>query len=371
MNWRKYARKPFHLIGVETPGEDLRLISKKLQRKPYWWSNFPLILNFDPCNFCGQQYSKMGPCEWCFPQNEIARGRMKHQEMPWEQIVWILNNINKYGSEMREATKKGMGMGSWDPFYDGDPLANKRLPEILKLGKQIAPDINTEVFTCGSLTENAWMLCTENLDRLHVTLSAHNAELYRKVHRGDRFDFVLETMRYITEHHKPNQKLIVNHVTTKTNLHYLQQWHDLMKNEFPEWQRAIVPLIVSSDNVYAKDALGNLTLSDQEDAIKQVDSTSVVVAHETIGLRQPCQLWSNMTILVDGTIMECCNWYNPIRHNYGNIKDYMANGYDLHDAWMMRLANKHNNVVCQTCAMRRPDAKKLLNKIRVTSCIKI
>jgi hypothetical protein len=368
MNWRNIARKPFNLIGIETPGDDLDLLRSKLKGKPYWWSNFPLILNFDPCNYCGQKYSKIGPCEWCFPQNEIIRGRMNYQEMPMEQIKWILHNIDKYGTEMREATKRGWGGGSWDPFYDGDPLANPRLPEILRLGKQIAQGINTEIFTCGSLTENAWMIC-DNVDVLHVTLSAHNSELYQKVHRGNMFNQVLETMRYITEHRKPSQKLIVNHVTTKTNLPYLKQWHDLMKQEFPEWKRAIVPLITSPDNVYAQEALGDLTLCDQEQAIRAVDSTAAVVSHETASLRQPCQLWGNMTILVDGTIMECCNWYDPKRHNYGNIKDYITNGYDLHDAWMMRLANKHNNVICQSCFMRRPDAKQKLDKMKIKANI--
>jgi hypothetical protein len=361
MNWRKYARKPFQMVGIETPGEDLSLLKSKLLGKPFWWSNFPLILNFDPCNYCGQSYCKMGPCEWCYPQNEVIRGRMKYQEMPMEQIIWILQNINKYGAEMRLATKRGLGVGSWDPFYDGDPLANERLPLILKIGKHIAPRINTELFTNGSLTENAWMLI-ENVDRLHVTLGAHNRELYKKVHRGDRFENVLATIRYITEHRKPNQKLILNFVMTQTNLSYAKEWHDFVKSEFPDWQRAIVPLIVSPDNVYANEALGNLSLQDQEDAISKVDPKAAIVAHKTISLKQPCQLWSNMSILVDGTIMECCNWYDPKRHNYGNIKDYIANGYDLHDAWMMRLANKHNNEVCQTCAMRRPDAERVLSK---------
>ena len=369
MNWKTIARKPFNLVGIKTPGDDLDLLKSKLSGKPYWWSDFPLILNFDPCNFCGQKYSKIGPCQWCLPQNEIMRGKRCYAEMPWEQIEWILHNVDKYGAGMREAVRRGWGGGSWDPFYDGDPLANTRLPEILSLGKKIVKGVNTEIFTCGSLTENAWMIC-ENVDKLHVTLSAHNAEQYRKVHHGDRFENVLKTMHYITDHHKSYQKLIVNHVTTKTNIGYLREWHDLMKMEFPEWERQIVPLITSPDNVYAQEALGDLTLDQQEEAISKLDPHAIV-HHNAPCLRQPCQLWGNMTILVDGTIVECCNWYDLVRHNYGNIKDYMANGYDLHDAWMMRLANKHNNVVCQSCSMKRPDAKKYLNKIEIKTRIKL
>ena len=137
MKWRSIARKPFNLIGIKTPGDDLDLLKSKLLGKPYWWSEFPLILNFDPCNYCGQKYTHIGPCEWCYPQNEILRGRMSYHEMPMDQIEWILHNINKYGEGMREAVRRGWGGGSWDPFYDGDPLANLRLPEILRLGKPL------------------------------------------------------------------------------------------------------------------------------------------------------------------------------------------------------------------------------------------
>ena len=365
MNWRKYARKPFQLLGIETPGETASLIWRQsIRRKPYWWSNFPLVLNFDTCNHCGQGYARVGPCEWCFPINEVIRGKMKFQEMPMEQIEWILQNINKYGAEMREAAKKHLGLGYWCPFLNGDPLANPRLPEILRLGKKIAHDTDTALFTCGSLTENAWMICTSDVDLLHVTLSAHNPELYRKVHRGN-FESAMKTVRYITEHRKPNQKLYLNYVMTETNLPYMREWYDLMGKEFPDWQRIIVPLIVSPDNIYAQEALGKMTLQTQEEAIRKVDPKVSNVSHETISLRQPCQLWSNLSILVDGTIVECCNWYDPQKHNYGNIADYMENGYDLHDAWMMRLANKHNNIICQSCALRRTDAKKRLDKMKV------
>jgi radical SAM protein with 4Fe4S-binding SPASM domain len=282
-----------------------------------------------------------------------------------DQIEWILQNINKYGSEMREAAKKHMGYGSWDPFLNGDPLANPRLPEIMRLGKKLAPGIDVEVYTCGSLTDNAWMLCSRDVDLLHVTLSAHNPEIYRKVHRGDQFGNVLRTLKYITENRKSNQKLYINYIMTETNIPYMHEWYKLIGDQFPDWQRIFSPLIISPDNVYAKAALGKLSLQDQENAIRDINPDAGMWYAESTSLRQPCALWANASVLADGTLVKCCNWYDPEKHNYGNIKDYMKNGYDLHDFWMMRIANKHNNAVCESCTLRRADAKERLDKMKV------
>ena len=366
MNWRTIARKPFNILGIETPGEDLDLFWRQtIEGKPYWWSNFPLVLNFDTCNYCGPHFMEIGPCDWCFVQHEVICGRIKHQEMPMDQIKWIMQNVDKYGAEMREASKNNMGLGFWDPFLSGDPMVNSRLTEILRLGKKIAPGIDVELFTCGALPEKAWTLCDRNVDMLHLTLSASNSEIYRRVHHGNKFEAVLKTMRYITDHRKPNQELHVHYIITEANFPYMRGWYELMGKEFPDWRRIFSPLIVSPDNVYAKQALGNLTIDDQQEAIRKIDPSAGMWYSDTTSLRQPCSFWANLSITTDGTIVKCCNWYNPARHNYGNIADYMKNGYDLHDAWMMRIANKHNNEVCLSCTLRRADAKRRLDKMKV------
>lgn len=365
MNWRKYARKPFHALGIKTPGETARLILRQnVLRKPYYWSNFPLVLQIDTNNFCGPEHCGVF-CEYCYPQWRILNRKDRYQEMPMEQIEWILRNIGKYGNEMREAAEKKLGYGCYATFLNGDGLAEKRLPEILRLGKKLAPRIETQTFTCGTLTDNAWMLCTRNLDWVCLTLSAPNREVYKKVHRGDKFDNVIETMRYITEHHKPNQHLQVHYVITETNFPCMREWHELMGREFPEWRRVFSPLVKSFDNLPSLKAMGCLTLEQQEQAIDKIDECAGFWDHRTTGLRQPCALWNNASVEANGTLLQCCNWADSKIWNYGNVADYMRRGYDLHDYWLARLANRMNNPLCESCNLKRPDWRERVDNVQV------
>jgi hypothetical protein len=61
-----------------------------------------------------------------------------------EQIEWLLKQIGQYGKNMWYYTL----------FLNGDGLTDKRLPEILKMGKHFAPGIKNQTFTCGTNTNN-------------------------------------------------------------------------------------------------------------------------------------------------------------------------------------------------------------------------
>ena len=263
VNWRKVARKPFQLLGMQTPGETARLLWRQnILRKPYWWTEFPTAWQIDTNNHCGPKYSGV-LCEYCWPQWKIAKGDWQYCEMPMEQIEWLLHNIDRYGNAMRDAWKSRNGLGYIAFFLNGDGLTEPRLPEILKLSKKIAHEIGTQTFTCGAKSENAHLLCDKNLDYVCVTLSAHNRELYKKVHRGDKFDNVIETMQYITDNCNPDQYLEVHFVITQNNFAYMQDWKNLMNQKFPEWHRIFSPLVKSIDNEPSMKAMGNLTLEQQ------------------------------------------------------------------------------------------------------------
>jgi len=327
--------------------------------KPYEWSEFPCVLQIDISNHCGTQYSKIY-CEYCWPQSKIVSGDWKYGEMPMEQITWLLNQIGKYGKNMWYYTL----------FLNGDGLTDPRLPEILKLGKKLAPGIKNQTFTCGTNPQNADWLCTENLDWVCVTLSAPNSEIYKKVHRGNQFENVIKTMEYITEHRKSNQQLEVHYVITQNNFGYMKDWYDFIGSKFPDWRRVFSPLVASADNEPSKKAMGNLTLEQEEKAILTLDPNSKFWNTQTTGIRQPCVLWNNAAVTCDGFLLKCCNWSDYRLHNYGNIADYIKEGYSLKDFWMQRLANKHNNVLCRSCNLKHPQAKQRLSNIEVTAKVK-
>ena len=370
VNWRKLARKPFTALGIETPGETARLIWRQYALgKPYYWSNFPLVWQIDTNNYCGPKYCGV-LCEYCYPQWRIATGKNHYQEMPMHQIKWILENIGRYGGVMRDVKRAGYGWGFYATFLNGDGLTERRLPEILRYGKKVAPGIDTQTFTCATLPENAWMLCDANLDWVCVTLSAHTQELYRKVHRGDKFDKVLETLRYVTENRKANQHLEAHYVITKTNFAYMRDWYDFMGREFPEWHRVFSPLVRSFDNTPSAKAMGDLTLQQQEEAIRKINREAAFWNIETTCLRQPCVLFQNASVEADGTLLQCCNWADSKIWNYGNVADYMEQGYTLQDYWKARLANKLNNPLCQSCNLRHPQWKQRLDKISINVTVK-
>lgn len=366
MNWRELARKPFHALGIETPGESARLIWRSIIGKPYYWARFPLVVQFDTNNYCGPKYCGI-LCEYCTPQRLILQGKMRHAEMPLDQIKWILRQIAMHSQELHEARKYGFGY--YAPFLYGEVLTDPRLPEILNLGKQYMPSITNNLFTSGVLPENAWMLL-ENLDWICVTFSAHTRELYKRVHRGDKFREVIETMRYLTENRKPHQRLDVHYVITKTNFAYMQDWYAFIGKEFPEWHRVFSPIVEGYGTVASYEAVGNLTMQQQAEAIRKVDPHAAFWNINTTILRQPCVLWHNASITADGTLLQCCTFANPKEWNYGNIQDYIDNGYGLEDYWRMKLANRLNNVWCRNCNLRRPDWRKRASNIQLNVHVK-
>jgi pyruvate-formate lyase-activating enzyme len=328
--------------------------SHKILGQPYHWTDFPAVLQIDISNYCGGKHCGIH-CEYCWPQYKIARGDWQYGEMPIEQIDWLLRQIGLYGQNMWFYTL----------FLNGDGLTDPRLPEILKLGKKYAPNVKNQTFTCGARSENAWMLCDKNLDWVCVTLSAPNSEIYKKVHRGNQFDNVLKTMRYITENRKANQRLEVHYVITKNNIAYMREWYNFMGTHFPTWKRVFSPLVASEDNLPSSQALGDLTLKQQEREMLKLDPQGYFWHTENISYRQPCVLWNNAAVTCDGVLLKCCNWSDYRLHNYGNIADYMREGYTLRDYWMQRLANKHNNPLCRSCNMKHPDAVQRLGNIKV------
>ncbi len=329
------------------------LYRHKFLRKPYWWTNFPPVIQIDTNNHCGPTYCKLF-CEYCKPQDDIVRGIRKFAEMPMEWIEWILRNIATYGKDMRFVAF----------FLNGDGLTEPRLHEICRLSKQYAPKLLTQTFTNGSMPENADNLIDRNLDWVCFTLSAHTPELYVKVHRGNKFHDVLKTIHYVEDNKLPNQKIEVHFVITETNFPYMQDWWNLMGSEFPNLERIISPLVASYDNIPSARAMGNLTLEQQEQRMVEVGGWKAKFwKHDTLTLRQPCVLWYNFSIDVSGAVLQCCNWADPFNFNYCFVPDLMRENRSLRDAWLERLSNRMRNPLCRSCNLKHPEWKKRLDSM--------
>jgi radical SAM protein with 4Fe4S-binding SPASM domain len=100
----------------------------------------------------------------------------------------------------------------------------------------------------------------------------------------------------------------------------------------------------------------------------KVDPSTKFWKRNLATLRQPCVLWNNCAIDVDGWMLQCCNWSN-LGYNYGNIKEYIEEGRSLRDYWMERLANKQRNSLCRSCNLKHPNVCNRLSDIKVRMSI--
>lgn len=341
---------------------DWKVRLKKLPRYYYnrWikrqmtWRDFPNVIQIDTNNHCGYKYCGIH-CTYCYPQWKIAKGEWEYKEMPMEWIEWIAKQMAKYGKNMSFV----------DMFLNGDALAEPRLPEILHVIKKYCPWLYTQTFTCGTLPEKADLLVDKNLDSICFTVSAHTPELYMKIHRGNRFHDVLKTLDYVIENRHKTQKIEIHCVVTKDNYDCLEEWWRFFSTRFPEAVLIFSALVRSYDNLPSIACFGNYTLKDIENRIKQVISNvqphGIFWDTSNIPAKKPCVLWDNMSISVDGYILQCCNWSPPHDWNYGTVEQYIREGRSLKDAWKEKQANKMRNKLCDSCNMKAPDWRQRLN----------
>jgi hypothetical protein len=326
-------------IGLNTLGvKDVNYTVKHhLLHQSYAWTDFPNGIQLDLDNSCNAF------CVYCRPQRDIKSGCKKPAQMPLEILDWVLKDIAIYGRDKLQYLTD---------FLDGDGL-NISLPEKRRHIKKAVPWVQLQTFTNASRPENASLLCVPELDSVCVTLSAHNRAIYKQVHGVDKFEAVLETMRYISEHRLPHQKLAVNYVINKYNIQFIEAWLNLIHANFPDWTPQISPLVVTGDDCESNLAIGDYSTQDQEDAIKKANGTAFW-DHREIRGRQPCVLWHNDSITAAGDLLQCCRW-DRMDWTYGKAQDYIKNGLGFRAYHMNKIVNCLHNPFCDRCNLKAPD----------------
>jgi len=342
---------------IKDVGRATGVLPKK--KRPRRWLDYPNVIQVDTSNKCGPQYCGI-LCEYCYPQHQIAKGIRPYMDMPMEGIEWIVDEMKRDGREM--------GFVDW--FLNGDATTDDRLPDIYRLSKQRCPWLRTQNFTNGVLYEKRDMLVDQNLDMIAFTISAHTPNLYRKVHGGDRFNDAIKTLEWVLENRHKHQEVEVHMVLTRQNIHTTEEWYHFF-SKYPDLNRIISPLVASLDNKPSEKALDNLTLEDQENVIVDVaGERGRMWTRELIGDSKPCVLWDNMSIDVEGYILQCCNWCDPTHINYGTIWEAMREDCTLKEIWKERLANRMRNPLCRSCNMKHPGWRQRLADMTIEAKIK-
>lgn len=340
---------------------DRALIKFDIKQPIIPWLNYPMTVQIDTTNVCGKASGIK--CEYCFPQWMVECGQDHHAYMPMNWIHWIQDDI---ATNMPRLKGFNLWNGNNPPaqfiayFLNGCPQneSDSRFKEIMDYHLEKLPWLQSQIFTSATHPERVKKFSHEGLNWICVTCSAPNAEIYKKVHGGDKFNDVIKSMEYLDKNRLPNQRLEVHYVITENNFQYIREWFDFMGQNFPKWKRVFSALVKSPDNEPSVKALGRLTVEEQENAIvDKIGKEYLFWKRDQLGFNQPCVLHGNAAITVHGTIMQCCNW-SKTTWNYGSVEEYMSEGRSLKDYWTERLANKQRNIMCRNCNLRHPDYKQ-------------
>jgi MoaA/NifB/PqqE/SkfB family radical SAM enzyme len=297
-----------------------------LQHNRPIWTEYPESVMIETQNRCNID------CEYCNPQHSfnIPKGRMKT-----EMFYDILHRLGK------------KLYWSIAPFMDGEPLLDERLPEFYTAIQNIC-DTRAVLITNGTLWERRHSLIHPNLKEVRFTISAITPETYLKVMRRPYFHRAMSTFYWFVRNKLRNQTPRVNFIETKNNAHEREEWI----KHFSGFRRILYKVHtgmeqLNSDAVRTEETDMNVLITEKNKVVP--------VKPLKNGKYYPCTNWDVMAIAWDGTILHCNNF--PYKYNWGNIKDT-----DLMDAWRERSKNMMDNPCCNSCGLRFPNWKKIVEK---------
>jgi len=155
----------------------------------------PVTVDFDPTNQCNSN------CIWC----NSAMFRKKHPDsMSTEHMLELANFLGEWG--VKSACVAG----------GGEPMLNYGTAEFLRRMKKVG--VKTGVITNGIyMTEDQARAIVESSEWCGVSIDAGTQESFKKIHRVDKFDAVIENVKQLVEIKKEKKSNI--QITYKYLLH--------------------------------------------------------------------------------------------------------------------------------------------------------
>jgi len=299
----------------------LGIIYRKVRQKigSPMWVTCPENIQFDTTGKCNLN------CVYCNPQNNFWS---RKKDIDFEIVKEVLDYF------------RGKPLWSVAPFMNGEPLLYGDLTRFLDYAEKCK--LPCVIDTNGTLCEERKKLIHPNLRVVRFTISAISPETYLKVHGKPLFFDVLDTISWFNRHKLPSQQLWLHFIENKFNAHEREAWllyfHRYNKTVFPIHSSIFQPNSLKSDSGGRKFKVlagGKIEFFDH----KQV----------------PCQCWNTMNISIDGKIIQCSDF--PDEVSYGRVGEV-----DLLEAWRRRNLNRMNNIYCNSCSLRLPHWKSVMQK---------
>jgi len=316
----------FHMVKSkeEQPSKEYKEYRKKWNENPknYVVGDFPIHLDIETmtscnlkCFMCYQSYDPPKPC--------------KMDAVVFKRII-------------DEGEKKGLC--SIKTQYRGEPLLDKRMPELIKYAKDhgvIEVMLNTNATLLDEKTAKA--LIKAGTDKIICSVDGYTKDVYENVRIGANFETVLENIKRLQRLKKEKRLkkpiVRVQMVDTPRN-------HQQIKGYIKFWSKI-------AEQVAIEEML--------DWNVKEEDSSVVkdfVCA----------QLWQRLIILADGSVLPCCRAMrggNEKLEVVGNVhKESIENIWKGKKMSRLRELHKegrsHEIKMCRLCGLR----KAVVNKKR-------
>lgn len=240
-------------------------------------------------------------CKYCFRYDTsiVAEDYRKNCLMDWETFVEVVAQLKEFPSQIKRIALS----------HNGEPLCNRKLPEMVSYIKKAGLTGRTEIHTNGVLLDKQYIeeLCEVGIDRVVISIQGLDEETYYK-ECGVRINFVrlYNNLKYFYQRKENTQihiKIVDEAVGDKRNKFY-ELFSPIADRIFVE---SVVPLWT--------------------DSTMKVGEREKNKYGDTFKVQQCCPLiFYTINVLPDGTIYPCSHIRPPFK--LGNVKETT-----LFEAW--------------------------------------
>ncbi len=287
----------------------------------------PYKINIDVANACNFK------CNFCFHgmnDNELKNSDFNPGVMDYELFKIITQQIKEFPEKIKCIGLSGIG----------EPLLNKRLPDMIQLTKEYDVADKVVVTTNGSLLTQKFTdsLVNAGLDEVIISIEALNNKKYYDITMAKvDFEELVESIRYLYEN-KGECKVFVKIVNIAfDDLNDEKRFHDIFDSVA---DMAYVEKIIPQFKPVNYDVLN-------------LDYERTLYDKELLPIEVCSMVFYAMQIATSGNVCPCCVDYNETVV-FGNVKTN-----HLYDIWnskqfnefrKVHLNNKRNNIeLCNNC----------------------
>ena len=291
--------------------------------------DMPISLMIDPTNLCNFR------CSFCPTGEKSLLGEYNRPKgvMSFELFEKILNQVNEYQKNTVHKIKSLL------LYKDGEPLLNKKLPEMITLAKKLNIAKHILVTTNGSFLDEEYSekLLNSGLDFLRVSVQSLTQESFAKITRTklnyEKIKLNIKKFYELRNKMKKNTQLIISYVDA-------ENFDEKMKNKFVEESKKF------SDRVIIHPVMGwtRSDVYDWRNGIKRLENKELKVCPDP---------FSRFTVNFDGTVSVCCvDWSHGTLVGDLNNETFsdVWNGKKLKEFRLLHLAGKRSEIgPCKNC----------------------